>query len=573
MKRRLSSRFLLIIALFFAACSTGAKDSAPDQVPAEQKVAAKPVQVRLLAFNDFHGALQGPVSQVMVDGEPKDAGGVAYLAAHIEAESTGEENVVVVAAGDLIGASPLISSLFHDEPTMEALGLAGLEISSVGNHEFDEGVQELLRIAHGGCHPDEGCREGYEYQGAPFTYLAANVLDRESGEPILPPYEIRDFGGVRIAFVGMTLEDTPNAVIPSAVASVRFEDEVETLEELLDELEDEEVDSIVLLIHEGGQPTREQESLADCGDLEGPIVEIAEEVDSLVSVLITGHTHQAFICEFDGKLVTGAMSKGRVLTVIDLEFDGESGELLKREARQRLISHDIEPKAEVARLVENYEMLVGPLAERTIGEITGEFTRGARLGAGTSPMGRLIADAQLAATAEEAGAQIAFMNPGGIRAPIEFTAPDDAATSPVTFMQLHAVQPFGNILTTMTLTGEQIHELLESQWRGDGQRHVLGVSAGFSYVFDPEAPTGERVDPESITLNGEPLEEDEEYRVTVNNFMADGGDGFEILTKGTDRTVGPDDLTALIRYIEEHSPVSPVMEPRVFELQEAAAAQ
>lgn len=571
MKRPYFNRYFLLLALFFAACSPKA---APDQTPTEQPVEAAPVQLRIIAFNDFHGALQGPVSTLMIDGEGVEAGGAAYLAAHIEEAREGAENVIVVAAGDLIGASPLISSLFHDEPTMEALGLAGLELSSVGNHEFDEGVEELLRMAEGGCHPDDGCREGYEYGGADFTYLAANVRSRESGEPILPAYEIRDFGDLRVAFVGLVLEDTPAVVVPSAIASVRFEPEVATLDRLMPELEEEGVDSVVLLIHEGGQPTREQESLDDCGDLKGPIVDIAKEVDDSVSVLVSAHTHQAYICEFGGKLVTSALSKGRVLTLIDLEFDGETGELLQREAHQRAVSRDIEPHGEVKKLVDAYEALAGPLAERKIGEITAAFPRGSRLGAGMSPMGRLIADAQLAATVDEAGAQIAFMNPGGIRAAIEFDE-DEAPVAPVTFLQLHTVQPFGNLLTTMTLRGEQIHQLLEGQWRESGQQHILAVSEGFQYAFDPEAPVGERVDPESITLNGEPLEMDEDYRVTVNNFLADGGDGFEILTEGTDRTAGIDDLDALIRYVEKNSPVTPVMEPRIqiLEAEEEAAAE
>lgn len=584
MRRKFFYNIFLGIALFLAACTTG---STPDQTPTERQVEAEPIHVRVLAFNDFHGALQGPVSTVVVDGEAVDAGGVAYLAAHIEAESEGAEHVIVVAAGDLIGASPLISALFHDEPTIEALGLAGLEISSVGNHEFDDGVQELLRIAQGGCHAEQGCREGYEYEGAIFTYLAANVFYRDTGESILPPYEIREFGGVRVAFVGMTLEDTPSVVVPSAISSVRFEQEVATLSKLMPRLEEEEVDSVILLIHEGGHPTKEQESLDDCGDLDGPIVGIAEEIDPSVAVLVSAHTHQAYICEFGGKLVTSAMSKGRVLTVIDLEFDATSGEMLRRKARQKAITHDIEPKAEVVKLVEAYEGLAGPLAERPVGTITAGFSRGSRLGAGMSPMGRLIADAQLAATVTEAGAQIAFMNPGGIRAPLEFIGPDGAVMdcdeadcrghfppeAPVTFLQLHTVQPFGNLLVTMSLTGAQIHQLLESQWRESGQRHILAVSQGFSYIFDPEAPIGERVDPDSITLDNLPLQMHETYRVTVNNFLADGGDGFTILTEGVDRTAGIDDLDALVRYVQINSPLTPVMEHRIHELREAAAAE
>lgn len=541
----------LLLALVLAACTQPAPDTPPVEEPIET------VHVRLLAFNDFHGALEGPSGNVLVAGEPVETGGAEYFAAHIAAERSEVEYSFVVAAGDLIGATPLISALFHDEPTIEILTKAGLDISSVGNHEFDAGVDELLRIVEGGCHPEEGCRDDHEYQGAGFTYLAANVRWRDSGEVILPAYEIREVAGLKVAFVGMTLENTPSVVVPSAIEAVSFHDEVETVAGLIDELEEGGVDTVVVLVHEGGRATEEQTDINDCPGVQGPIVSIAEEIHPLVSVIVTGHSHQAHICEFGGRLVTQAGHSGRAFTVIDLHFDAATGELVERKARQHAVTPDIEPPPAVAELVYEYSSLAEQRAGRIVGTITDDLPRGPRSEAGESPIGRLIADAQLAATKEEADAQIALMNPGGIRDHLSFDADADEPGA-VTYAQLHTIQPFANTLITMSLTGEQIHRLLEQQWReGDQRPHVLAISSGFSYEWDPNAPLGERVDPESITLDGETIDPDETFRVTVNNFLADGGDGFSVLKEGTDRITGIVDLDALANYVEAHSPIAP----------------
>ena len=556
----------VLSALVVAACSSSPTvDDAPiqDEETTAEATDAEPVHLRLLGFNDFHGALEGPSGTVTVDGEDVEAGGVHYLAAHLAAERSEVEHSTVVAAGDLIGASPLTSSLFHDEPTIEAMNMAGLDIASVGNHEFDQGVEELLRIDAGGCHPEQGCREGTEYEGTEFSYLAANVRWRESGETIMPAYEIREYGDLSVAYVGMTLENTPQVVVPSAVKDVTFHNEVETVENLLPELREQAVDTIVVVVHEGGSPNTEINDIGDCADVSGSIVTMAEEMPQEVAAIVSGHSHVPYICEFGGRLVTQAGSAGRIITVIDLHIDPTTGEVVEQQARQRAVTPDIEPNHEIAELVAMYVELAEPRANRTVGQITGDLPRGDRSAAGESPMGRLIADAQLAATADEAGAQIAFMNPGGIRHAISYESGDDGQEDGrVTYAQLHTVQPFANILNTMTLTGRQIHQLLEQQWQEDSRPHVMAVSAGFSYQWDPDAPKGERVDPDSIKLHGDVLDPEESYRVTVNNFMADGGDGFTVLTEGTDRVGGIVDLDALANYIEAHSPIDPPQDVR-----------
>ncbi len=550
----------ILIFLFLAACSSTPEVDPEGAPPAEMpdfEEEEETVHLRILGFNDFHGALEGPNGEILVDGERIEAGGVHYLAGHMVNKRADADHTTIVHAGDLTGASPLTSALFHDEPTIEAMNLLGLDIAGVGNHEFDQGVDEFLRLVQGGCHPEEGCREGHEYEGAGFPYLAANVRWREEGETILPPYEVRHYGEVKVGYIGMTLEDTPSVVVPSAIVDVSFHEEVETVEQLVPELKEKGVDTIVVVVHEGAVPHGEVEDISDCADVRGPIVSIAEQMPEEVEVIVSGHTHSAYICEFGGRLVTQAGHSGRAFTVIDLHFDAATGELVERKARQHAVTPDIEPPPAVAELVYEYSSLAEQRAGRIVGTITDDLPRGPRSEAGESPIGRLIADAQLAATKEEADAQIALMNPGGIRDHLSFDADADEPGA-VTYAQLHTIQPFANTLITMSLTGEQIHRLLEQQWReGDQRPHVLAISSGFSYEWDPNAPLGERVDPESITLDGETIDPDETFRVTVNNFLADGGDGFSVLKEGTDRITGIVDLDALANYVEAHSPIAP----------------
>lgn len=551
----------LLASLFLAACST---TPAPAPEPFEIEP-SPPFQVTILAFNDFHGHIQGPSGTVLVEGEAVPAGGAAYLAAHLEALKAENPNTVVVAAGDLIGATPLISALFDDEPTIEALGMAGLEISAVGNHEFDRGVVELLRKQNGGCSEQRGCTEGRTFEGASFQYLAANVTYKETGETILPAIDIREFNGVKIGFIGLTLEGTPDIVTPSAIETVDFANEVETINALVPKLQQEGIETIVVLIHEGGYPTLPVNDINDCAGISGPILDIAEKVDNAVDVIVTGHTHQAYICEIGGKLVTSGQSSGRVITNISLTIDAQTHDVRERTARQQPVHHDIEPDARLADLVTTYQELSAPLANRPVGKITADILRKAN-DHGESTMGRLVADAQLAATAapDLGNAKIAFMNPGGIREALLLASSHNAGKGVVTYAQLYTVQPFGNNLVTVTLTGEQIHQLLEQQWREEGApATMLQVSKGFSYTWNADKPIGQRVDPKSIKLNGKTIQPDAEYRVTANKFLADGGDGFTIFAEGTDRLLGVVDLDAFVTYFEEKSPIKPPADTRI----------
>jgi 5'-nucleotidase len=534
------------------------------------------VSVQILAFNDFHGNLEPPAGSAgkikLPDMTEILAGGAAYFASHIAALRLQNPNTVVVSAGDLIGASPLVSSLFYDEPTIEAMNLIGLEIHGVGNHEFDKGTSELLRMQYGGCNPVGGCTDGTSFTGATFRFLAANVVvDTKTGKTLFPAYEIKELEGVKVGFIGLTLEDTPSIVTPLGVAGLSFTGEVDTINALVPELQAKGVEAIVVVIHEGGFQTG---LFDECPGMSGPIVEIATNVSDAVDVLVTGHTHQAYNCIIDEKIVTSAASSGRIVTDIDLEIDKTTGHVKTKSAKNIVATRDVMPDGPIEQLVTEYVALAAPLANKVVGAITATIDREVPpMGSGISPMGLVIADAQLAATQAPAfgGAQIAFMNPGGVRADLVYddngTPADPSDDGSVTYGDTFAVQPFGNSLVVMTLTGDQIKTLLEQQFQLDGKGNpvsrILQVSQGFTYTYSLSAPMGSKVDPASMMLNGAPIDPSKSYRVTVNSFMATGGDTFTILISGTDRLGGVVDLEALQAYFAASSPVAPPALDRV----------
>ncbi len=516
-----------------------------------------PVPLQILAINDFHGNIASTSSSF---------GGVGradFLAANVAAAEAGVENSIFVSAGDLIGATPLISALFHDEPTIEAMNLMGLDINGVGNHEFDEGRDELLRMANGGSHPVDGDLDGDGFAGADFEFLAANVVNDATGETIFPGVSVKQYGGVDVAFIGMTLEGTPLIVTPSGVAGLTFNDEVETVNGLIPELQAAGIEAIVVLLHEGGMSDGGPQ---DCGTgLSGPIADITAALDDAVDLVIAGHTNDEFICEIDGKWVTMADTAGRLFTDIDTHLDPVTGEMTIVAINNRFNSQaGVTPDPTLTALIDKYDALSAPLANQVVGTITADITRTANA-AGESAFGDVIADAQLASTAPAGfgDAVAAFMNPGGIRTDLSFTPSGSEAAGELTYGEAFASQPFGNSLVTMTLTGEQIDTLLEQQWVGQVSPRILQVSSSFAYTWDSAAADGAKVDIGSITINGTPIAADRQYRITVNNFLADGGDGFSVLIGGTDRLGGAVDLDALVSYFGVNSPVAPGLQDRI----------
>jgi 5'-nucleotidase len=545
--RHLLHRILAASALAIVA---GAASPAPAQTA--------PVELRILAINDFHGNLRPPSGGIRI-ADPDDktkkitvpAGGAEHMATLVRQLRDGHKNTIFVAAGDLIGASPLLSAMFHDEPTIEALSMMGLEISSVGNHEFDEGKDELLRMQNGGCHPVDKCLGPHPFPGATFHYLAASTIEKATGKTVFPPYEIRNFDGIPVAFIGLTLKGTPNIVSPVGVAGLEFRDEAETVNALVPELKARGVEAIVVLIHEGGFPTGDYN---ECPGISGAIVDIVKKFDRAVDVVISGHTHQAYVCDIDHRLVTSGDKFGTIVTSIDLTLDPATRDVISARADNVIVRTGIYASdPEQTALLESYDKVAAPIANRRAGSVTETLSRTPNE-AGESALGDIIADAQLAASSNHAdgGAVIAFTNPGGIRTDIP--KKDDGA---VTYADVFASQPFRNQLVTLTLTGMQIRNMLEQQWLDPKRPRILQVSNGFSYAWDNSKPDGERVIAARMSLNGQPIDPAASYRVTVNNYLAVGGDGFTALKDGAAPQFGVYDVDALYAFFQAHSPVAP----------------
>ncbi|WP_431035479.1 bifunctional metallophosphatase/5'-nucleotidase [Streptomyces sp. P6-2-1] len=543
---------------------------------------SRTVDVQLLSFNDFHGNLEPPagssgaLTELQPDGTTKtvEAGGVEYLASSLRTARKGHPYSVTAAAGDLIGASPLLSGLFHDEPTIEAMNKLDLDVTSVGNHEFDEGATELSRMQNGGCHPDDGCYEkGKKFRGADFPYLTANVTKEKTGKPLLKPYWVWKKNGVKIGFIGVTLEGTPDIVTAEGVKGLTFHDEVETINTYAKELDKQGVKSIVALIHEGGLPASGAYN-ADCdaptagGGISGPIVDIAKGISPKVDALVTGHTHNAYVCTIpdpagNPRLVTSASSFGRLYTDTTLTYDRRTHDIVrtKVESANHVVSRTQPKAADMTALISRWNTLAAPVANQAVGYISGDVPRGTEP---EQPLGDLIADAQLAhAKTLDPSTSLALMNPGGIRADLVHAASGSEGDGVVTYGEAFTVQPFSNTVNLVTLTGAQLVSALEEQVSGPNENSpkILQVSQGLTYRLDLTKSGAARVDTASIRLNGEPIDPAASYRVAMNSFLSGGGDGFTSLGQGTDPLVGGDDLAAFNDYLTANSSASSPLPP------------
>jgi 5'-nucleotidase len=509
-------------------------------------------KLKVLGFNDFHGHLVGTRS---IDGRP--VGGAAVLVAYLkEAQARARSRALIVHAGDHVGASPPASALLQDEPSIAFLNALGNEhcrpelpsrvdcnlVGTLGNHEFDEGASELLRLIGGGNHARGPFLES-PYSGVHFDYVNANVVDAESGRPLLPPSIIRRVGEARIGLVGAVLRDTPSVVTPTGVRDLEFLDEAAAINAATEHLRGQGVEAIGVLIHQGGAQARYAGPTRHGEIVTGPIVEIVSQLDAGVDFVVTGHAHDftnAFLPNREGKdvLVTQALSAGSAFAEIDLDVDLASGDVVSKSARIVLTYSDQAPGNAPDRAVESLvaaaEQRTAPLVQRVVARTSGVISR-VESPAGESALGNLVADAQRAAT----GADIAFVNPGGLRA--------DLGVGPVTWGALFSVLPFGNKLITVDLSGQQLIDLLNQQWR-DGSSRVLKGS-GLRYEWDPQvAPGADRI--VHVEVGGKPLERGRSYRVTVNSFTAAGGDRFTVLCDGTNRSEGIGDLDAFVAYVE-----------------------
>jgi 5'-nucleotidase len=540
---------LALAALAFSALPAFAQTSAP-------------VDLRILAINDFHGYLRPSPGIRISDPNDKEkkvlvpAGGSEHMATLVRELREGHKNNIFVAAGDLIGASPFLSAMFHDEPTIESMSMMGLEISAVGNHEFDEGKDELLRMQNGGCHPVDKCQGPHPFTGAKFHYLAASTIVKDSGKTLFPPYEVKTFDGIPVAFIGLTLKGTSGIISPASAAGLEFRDEAETVNALVPELKTKGIEAIVVLIHEGGQPAGDYN---ECPGISGPIVDIVKKFDKAVDIVISGHTHQAYVCNIDGRLVTSGDKYGTLVTAIDVKLDPATRDVISAKADNVIVRTSIAKDDEQTALLESYDKVAAPLANRRAGTVTDTLSRVPNL-TGESVLGDIIADAQLAATSNEkdGGAVIAMTNPGGIRTDI--TKRGDGTVS---YADVFASQPFRNQLVTLDLTGAAIKTALEQQWTDEKRPRILQVSKGLSYSWDASKPFGEHVDAASLKLDGKPIDPAKTYRVTINNYLALGGDGFAAFKDGTHARIGDYDSEVLFNYFGKHDPIAPAPPTRI----------
>ena len=533
-----------------------------------------PIEVNLVGFNDFHGFLEPSKFTYTVDGKTVSvqAGGIDAVAAHVAAWRKEDPQLIVAGAGDLVSASPAISAFWADEPTVNALNMMGLDVSSVGNHEFDMGRVELLRHQFGGCtptaRPDKACKLAPDFKGARWTYLASNVIDRATGKPVLPAYCIIESKGVKIGFVGAVIKDTPQLVLASGIEGLEFGDEAKAINRAIPELKKLGATVFVVLIHEGGA-TVEPFDKPDCTQLKGPITDIVKALDPAVRLIITGHTHKGYLCQVDGRDITQAETAGHVLSRIKLSIDPNTKGLLDVTARNVIIHPGAYPSVpEIAAYVKQLkarseEQLARPVAKVGARSIVRPIND-----AGEAPLGQVIADAVLAATSSY-GAQIGVMNTGGMRKDL-----DVGADMVATYGHTQVVLPFGNTLVVMDMSGKQIVEMLEQQWLRDpvdDERGMLQFSQGFTYAWDNKLPRGARIVPGSVKLHGAAIDPAKIYMVVANNFLAEGGDNFPVLASLKSKVdTYVKDIDAFTSYLvaqdKAGKPVAPPSVPRVTRL-------
>ncbi len=533
---------------------------------------ARAIPVQLLSFNDYHGHLEATDRPLPSDPAATPAGGVEYLSAKLTQlrAKVGDANSLTVAAGDTIGGSTFLSGMFHDEPSVESLNTLGLDVTSVGNHEFDEGTAELLRMQRGGCHPVDGCYfPDQPYAGANYPYLAANVFKKSDNKLLLPGTTVRKVGGVPIGFIGLTLKGTPSLVDPAGVASVRFADEIQTVNQQAGALNRRGVKAIVVLIHQGGEQSPTTSNYDGCQGFNGPIADMAPRFSALVDVVVSGHTHQPYVCtqtdpQGRPRLLTSAASYGQMVTETYFNINSVTKDI----NRNSFVSHNVvvdrssTPDPAETAVISKWQALAGPIAGAVVGTVAQDVTgdSGGNRGIET-PMGDLIADAILWGT-QSGNTQLAFMNIAGVRNSFLVNGIANGENpGEITYTEAYNVAPFGNLLVSLDMTGQQIKDTLEQQFiagRPGGRDALgLGVSAGFSYTWDATQPQGSKVVPGTMSLHGVPMDMAATYRVGTINFLANGGDSFSGFMAGTNLLGGKEDLANLVDYLGAHPGITP----------------
>ncbi|SEP75707.1 bifunctional metallophosphatase/5'-nucleotidase [Lentzea albida] len=565
-----SFRRLSVLAIT-AAAATVISATGPAQADVQSLRGRGTVDVRLIGINDLHGNIEPPTGSsgrvILPDGTTVDAGGAAFNATHIKNLQSEVKNSVIVGQGDLIGASPIVSALFHDEPTIEVLNKVGMDTTAAGNHEFDEGYKELLRIQRGGCHPVDGCQFSDKYKGANFPILGANVTLAKSGLPALPPFwvEIRD--GIPIGFIGMPLKDVPILVDPNGIKDLKFGDEVKAANKYANLLDAIGVKSIVLLVHQGDQVTSSGGGPNACNvAANNPGSYIATNVSPKIDAVFSGHSHQHYNCVVkdpagNPRPFIEGLAFGRELSVVDLKIDRRTRDVIRGETKadNKIVTRTVTPDPVIQSIIDLAKTKAAPIANQPFGSISADILRAAAP-SGESPLGNLIADSQLEATKGN-GAVLALMNPGGVRADLTYaSSPAGEGNGVVTYGEAFTVQPFGNILQTVTLTGTQLKNALEQQFTAV-RTIVLQPSSTFTYSWSASAPFGSKVS--DMKISGVAVDPNASYRVTINSFLQGGGDAFPEFTKGTEITGAGIDLDAFEQYLTAHPNQAPPATDRI----------
>nr|WP_228129887.1 bifunctional metallophosphatase/5'-nucleotidase [Acinetobacter vivianii] len=574
----LKAQVCCLMLLALTACNDNDDHESP-------QVERKNQTINILAFNDFHGNLEPPKRFIEAD-DPNDSsktvripvGGVSYFADAIKKLRAQYPNNAVVSAGDLISASPLTSSLFLDEPTIETMNDIQIDFNAVGNHEFDRGTDELRRLQNGGCQQytsAKPCQINPNFEGAKFNFLAANVsMKADPNKTLFPAYKVKTYGGIPVAFIGMTLKATPSIVSAAGIKDVNFNDEADTVNALIPELKKQGIEAIVVVVHEGVAPSTKFNKKT-CEGLSGPLLGILDRLDPAVDVVVSGHTHQSYICDYSTKnpqkpfLLTSAGQYGTIITNIQLELDGKTGDVIKKDAAQVPVQSEaytsgtttvnltdlyqkFNKTPSIEAILDKYRQAVTTISARVVGTADGVINRNATE-SGESALGNLIADAQqaMALTASNQGSDFTLMNPGGVRADLQVNT-----NNQITFGDVFTVQPFGNSIVTLSLTGKQIRDVLEQQWSGANAAtvRILQPSKEFSYSYKKDNSASPRAS--NILVAGQALDDSKVYRVTVNSFLADGGDNFTVLKEGKNPVGGGQDIDALEKYVSLHSPLT-----------------
>ena len=583
------------------------------------------MNIQILSFNDFHGNLEAPAgsSARVVIGHKLNptgtaavdvnllnaagadaAGGVEYLATHLRNARVGNPNTITVSAGDTVGASPLLSAAFHDEPTIEAMNALGLEVSALGNHEFDEGYQELLRMQNGGCLPDgdglnnQNSCAANTFTGANFHILAANVKYAGTNDTILPSYWIKNFNGAKIGFIGVTLKETPSIVTAAGVAGLEFTDEVAAANALVPVLREQGVKAIVALVHQGGTPAQQQwvgpdantytvnptydYTCAGGGSLktDSAILPIAANLDPQIDMIVSGHTHAPYVCNVPDpkgqqRLVTSAASFGRLFTETNFKYDRRTQGIARSSvtANNMIVTRDVPAAADETSIINTYSTLIAPITNKVLGTISTDLLA-KQNPAGESTLGDLIADAQVNdASVVTPGKTpvVAFMNPGGIRADLTVAkSGPETEDGIVRYGEAFAVQPFNNYLVSMDMTGADIWSLLQQQWSGGNASSIkfLQISNGLHYTWTGTSPAQSVSavsikDPVSLAYVAVPNDATKVYRIVTNNFLSDGGDNFAAFKNGTGRYFGGLDIDGFAKYLPTVSPYTPLPLDRI----------